>query len=68
MESGLSGVIIGPEMADVETLLVSEKPRLDFCKAVNYLIEMDYLDFRYEEAFIHPSAKVANSVSIEPGS
>ncbi|MDC0162448.1 hypothetical protein OAI87_02475 [Paracoccaceae bacterium] len=67
LDGDISGVIIGPEMPGAETLLVSEKPRLDFCKALAFLIEMDYLDFRYEDSYVHPSAKIANSVVIEPG-
>ena len=67
LEGHISGIIIGPEMGDVETLLVSNNPRLDFCKAIAFLIEMDYLDFRYEDPYVHPSAKIAKSVLLEQG-
>jgi UDP-3-O-[3-hydroxymyristoyl] glucosamine N-acyltransferase len=67
LDGGLLGVVIGPEMEDVETLLISDNPRLDFCKALTYLIDMDYLDLSYKDSDIHSSAHIAKSAVIEPG-
>jgi UDP-3-O-[3-hydroxymyristoyl] glucosamine N-acyltransferase len=67
LDGGLSGIIIGPDMEDVETLLISDNPRLDFCKALTFLIDMDYLDLSHKDSHIHSSAHIAKSVVVEPG-
>ena len=54
-------------MKDVETLLISKNPRLDFCKALTFLIDMEYLDLGYKETHIHSSADISESAVIEQG-
>ena len=34
-----NGVVLGRPSIQAETLLASDNPRLDFCKALNFLIE-----------------------------
>ena len=66
-ECHLSGVVIGPSSLNAETLLISDNPRLDFCKALNFLIENDYLQIQPEASFVHPSSKIADSAILEEG-
>lgn len=63
----LKGVIIGPGDSRGETVLVSENPRLDFCIALNFLLDSGRLAIPTKETFIHPDCYVAESAILEEG-
>ena len=63
----LNGIIIGSADLNAETLLISKNPRLDFCKALNFLIDKKYLFIKKENSYIHPSSKLSKSVILEDG-
>jgi UDP-3-O-[3-hydroxymyristoyl] glucosamine N-acyltransferase len=63
----LRGVIIGPASLNAETLLVSDNPRLDFCKALHFLIDSGCVVISSRPAFVHHSATVADTAILEEG-
>lgn len=63
----IAGVTIGPIGSQCETLLVSENPRLDFCRALAYLIDAGYLRDCDDSPDISNTAIIANSAVIENG-
>lgn len=63
----LNGVIIGPNTLKGESILISKNPRLDFCKALNFLLDSGRLVIPTRETFIHPSCNVAKSAILEEG-
>ena len=63
----LKGVIIGPSGTKAETLIISDNPRLDFCKALNYFINNNELIFTSRESSIHSSSYIAKTAIIEEG-
>ncbi len=66
-DNHLSGIVIGPSDLNARTLLISQNPRLDFCKALNFLIIKNYLQFKKENSYVHPTSKLSKSVIIEDG-
>ena len=67
IKNHLSGIVIGDKSQDAETLLVSENPRLDFCKALTFLFDNEFVNFSIQETNIHPSVQIASSAIIEKG-
>lgn len=67
MEETINGVVIGPSSLKAETLLISNNPRLHFCKALNYMLDNGYLERSELPSRHHPSAYVAPSAVIEDG-
>lgn len=63
----VDGVLIGYEGSKSDSLLISKAPRLDFCKAVQYLIDQNILVNRVTDSQIHESASIANTATIENG-
>lgn len=63
----LNGIIIGNKDINAESLIISDNPRLDFCRALQYLVESSILVNVSEESCIHHSAVVADSAIIESG-
>ena len=65
--SGLSGVIIGPRELSVPdscVLIVSDRPRRDFGRALQEFFVSKKISSVSSSAIIHPSAILGNSVSI----
>ena len=61
----IDGIVVGFESQEADTLLVSENPRLDFCRVLNYLINADLLVEENLKSTISESATVASSAVIE---
>lgn len=61
------GVLISFIGSHADSLIISENPRLDYCRALNYLISYKYLVKCEEKSCIAPTAIIANSVVIENG-
>lgn len=63
----LNGIVIGIEGTDAESLILSENPRLDFCRALQFLVDSAILVSSTDESQIHRTAELADSVVIEAG-
>lgn len=59
------GVVIGFKGSLAESLLVSSTPRLDFCRALQYLLEQKFLVTDSYVSNIHETVKVAKTAVIE---
>lgn len=66
-EGQLSGVVIGLDGTDAESLILSNNPRLDFCRALQFLIDSDILVKSVLISEIDNSAIIADSAVIEDG-
>jgi UDP-3-O-[3-hydroxymyristoyl] glucosamine N-acyltransferase len=62
-----TGIVIGHSSISAETLLISEDPRLHFCKALNFLLDNEYFNIPVKKSFIHKSSIIAKSAVIEEG-
>ena len=63
----LNGIVIAPSSMKAETVLISDDPRLDFCKALNFLLDSGRLLIPIRKNSIHPSSQVAKSAILEEG-
>ncbi|HGH6027424.1 TPA: DapH/DapD/GlmU-related protein [Vibrio mimicus] len=63
----INGIVIGPQGSLAQTVLVSENPRLHFCRALSYFVDNGYLDLSYYETYIDDTVTVAQSAIIESG-
>ena len=63
----LNGIVIAPVSMKAETVLISDNPRLDFCKALNFLLDSGRLLIPTRETVIHPTCYVAESAILEEG-
>ncbi|MDA9586551.1 hypothetical protein N9R97_05690 [Amylibacter sp.] len=63
----LRGIIIGPSGLNAETLLVSINPRLDFCRALNFLIDNRRIAVSPRSSVVHSSARIAETAILEEG-
>ena len=66
-EDYLSGIVIGPATSNAETVLISDNPRLDFCKALNFLLDNHYVERPVRESLVHHSCSIADSAILENG-
>ncbi|CZF80167.1 UDP-3-O-(3-hydroxymyristoyl)glucosamine N-acyltransferase [Grimontia celer] len=63
----ISGIVIGLENVLAESLIVSENPRLDFCRALSWLIDNGCLEVGNNEGKIHDNTSIAPTAVIEEG-
>lgn len=63
----LKGIVIGLKDTNAESLIVSDNPRLDFCRALDYLITSKVLVKNTFESQVHPNAIISNNAIIEDG-
>ncbi len=66
-EKHLNGIVIGDKNNNAESLIISDNPRLDFCRALQYLVDVSILVNDSGESYIHQTAIIAESAIIEPG-
>lgn len=66
-EDEIKGIVIGPKGTICDALILSDNPRLDFCRALNELIRINCLVVDFCGGFISESAQVAESAIIEKG-
>ncbi|EPI3548281.1 UDP-3-O-(3-hydroxymyristoyl)glucosamine N-acyltransferase [Vibrio vulnificus] len=66
-ENVLKGIVIGLDGVEAETVLLSKNPRLDFCRALQFLIDSEVLVRKNIITSIDNSAIIANSAVIEDG-
>ncbi|TMP36649.1 UDP-3-O-(3-hydroxymyristoyl)glucosamine N-acyltransferase [Pseudoalteromonas rubra] len=66
-EGQLNGIIIGLDGTEAESLIISENPRLDFCRALQFLIDSGTLVKSVISSEIDKSAVIADSAVIEDG-
>lgn len=60
-----NGIVIGLAGTNADSLIVSENPRLDFCRALDFLITSEFLVKTKTKAQIHNAALISNSAIIE---
>lgn len=63
----IQGVVIGSAELSCENIIISDSPRLDFCKAVAYLLDCGKFEFVYPRTSISSSAVVSDTAVIESG-
>ncbi|QLJ07983.1 UDP-3-O-(3-hydroxymyristoyl)glucosamine N-acyltransferase [Pseudoalteromonas sp. JSTW] len=63
----LNGIVIGDIDNNAESLIISDNPRLDFCRALQYLVDVSILVNDSGKSCIHQTAIIADSAIIEPG-
>ncbi|KPM84278.1 UDP-3-O-(3-hydroxymyristoyl)glucosamine N-acyltransferase [Pseudoalteromonas lipolytica] len=66
-EKYLNGIVIGDKDNNAESLIISDNPRLDFCRALQYLVDVSILVNDSIESSIHQTAIIADSAVIESG-
>jgi UDP-3-O-[3-hydroxymyristoyl] glucosamine N-acyltransferase len=66
-EKTLSGIVIGFLSQGSQTLIISDNPRFDFCRALKFLIENSFLTLSLPATEIHQTAIIADSAQIESG-
>ena len=65
IDEPIAGIVIGFETIKAETVIVSSKPRLDFCRALSFLIEKQYLTHIDNESEIHQTAVISSTATLE---
>lgn len=66
-EDYLFGVVIGTAGTKAESLIISDNPRLDFCRALQFLISSEILIKTKAKSEIHSTSIISNSAVIEDG-
>ncbi|MFB2800292.1 DapH/DapD/GlmU-related protein [Shewanella seohaensis] len=66
-EIKVKGIVIGLDAQKAESLIISENPRYDFCRALNFLFDHGFLTLSIPHSSIDSSASIANSACIENG-
>lgn len=65
VEEPIDGIVIGIETIEAQAVIVSSKPRLDFCRAVSFLIDEKYLTHIEHSCEIHETAVISANAIIE---
>ena len=63
----LNGIVIGSKDNNAESLIVSDNPRLDFCRALQYLLDISILINDSAESVINHTALISATATIESG-
>lgn len=61
------GVLIAPKGANAATVIISENPRLDFCRALLFLTENEFISTSSFDGNVADSAHVSEHAVIEKG-
>jgi len=64
-ESYLNGIVIGGDELKAETHLISENPRLDFCRALDFLLNSKAFKQDFGKSNINSSAFISSSAIVE---